>query len=189
MIDNKLPEIMRTAIYNELKMLCDESTEIHITKYELFTAARKKTDSWIGYKEHKAEINNIINDFCETYGYTFTIRQNYHECGHMVNEYFIITEPIEACVSKSTRNRIYIPAHIVKSAGFIPGQKCAYIKTSDQWGNTYFDVVSADVSYKYIHWETMKVMTVEKDGGIRFSVDQFDYITTVTATAGLIRLK
>ncbi len=186
---NKLSVEMVNAIRNELEMLCENSTNIRITKYELFTNARKKADEWIGYKQYKTEINNIITSFCESNGYSVTIRKVDHECGHIVNEYFITTEEVSCESVKATRNRIYIPAHVVRAAGFKPGEKCSVWKSAVCCD--VYDIAPHDnIKYFINDYNLVTVVTVEKNGCIRFtSNNDLVCLPECTAVAGKISVE
>lgn len=185
---NKLSVEMVNAIRNELEMLCENSTNIRINKYDLFTSARNKVNEKVGYKQHKTEIKNIITGFCESNDYSVTIRKVDHECGHIVDEYFITTEEVISESVKTTRNRIYIPAHVVRAAGFKPGEKCSV------WSAVGLDVydIAQHGNMKYFindyNWVTD--VTVEKNGCIRFtSNNDAICLAECTAVAGKISIE
>lgn len=186
---NKLSAEMVNAIRNELEMLCENSTNIRINKYDLFTNARNKVNEKVGYKQHKTEINNIITNFCESNGYSVIIRKVDHECGHIVNEYFITTEEVICESIKATRNRIYIPAHVVRAAGFKPGEKCSVWSAI---GLDIYDIAQHDNYMKYFinDYNLVAVVTVEKNGCIRFtSNNNAICLAECTAVAGKISIE
>lgn len=188
-VNNMLSTAMNNAIRNELKILCENSTNVYTTKYELFINARKATDEWVGYTQHKSEINNIINSFCESNGYSVSTRKVKHECGHIVTEYFITTEEVSCESIKGTRNRIYIPAHIVRAAGFKPGEKCSVWKPT-----IYCDVYDIarykNMKYFINDYTWITNVTVEKNGCIRFTLNNdLVCIPECTAVAGKISVE
>lgn len=128
-----LSEAMKNAMVETLNVLCSESTDIKISKYELFQMAREKSDEWVKYSEiNSAEIESIITEFCNENDYIVTSEMIYSN-DKKYNQFKIVTEKFEqqsVPLNIQSRGRIAIPAVAVKALGYKPGDNVEIAKVA-----------------------------------------------------------
>lgn len=182
----ELSENMKNEIRNQLDKVCADSTNILISKYELFTAARDVVGDHVRYHAVRKEVEDIIGRYLVEHKYPYLIKWN-----GKYNEYYITTEEVSATVESKSRNRITIPANIVRTAGLEPGDLAMFdvYFNEDLLKNCYifskFEHEHGRIENGY-RWVAERYYTVDKDNAIRMTVDSNN--AELTATAGEIKV-
>jgi hypothetical protein len=167
----KISEDMYVAIIEVLqKKIEDSDGKTAIDKYSLFCAARDITGESIRYTDiDKKELHEIILGFCKEYEYECNVDKS----GKYI-KYEIL--PIFDCIdlTPDSRNRVYIPKYIAESLGYFANEFCTIHKTENKHGKIkYVITTNKDKLDEYhlteVDWSDV---IVEKDGGIRFTVDE-----------------
>lgn len=173
------PDI-KNEIINMLTELGNTSTDITINKYDLFKTARKTVcDNWdygTGkeyptnyYKNVKQEVDTIIKNWVIENKYELILKTN-PEFGYI--EYFVITEqPTSDAVILDKRNRVTIPANIVKTAGLKPGDKVYGAWDIAKNDNTNIEPATIYFNINDNPTDATKY-TVEKSGIIRVTLPE-----------------
>lgn len=182
-----LSEAMKNEITNQLNEICADSTNIVLSKYEIFKAARDKVNDIVNYRNVRGEVRDIIENFLMTNVYSFTTRWN-----GKFTEYFITTEDNEVTLSKSTRGRVLIPKNLVEAAGLKAGDKAIFeiYATADYDEYFYlYDLNDRVLDNKLVNYCGSIQYTVEKNGNIRLTVHPLNDSVTAKAGAGWISVE
>ena len=182
-----LSETMENEIVNQLNEICADSTNIVLSKYEIFKAARNKVNDIVNYRNVRSEVRDIIENFLMTNKYSFTTRWN-----GKFTEYFITTEDNEVTLTKGSRDRILIPKNLVEAAGLKAGDKAVFeiYATADYDEYFYlYDLNDCVLDSKLVNYCGAIQYTVEKNGHIRMTVHPLNNTVTVKAGAGWITVE
>ena len=182
-----LSEAMKNEIVNQLNEICADSTNIMLSKYEVFTAARNKVNDIVNYRNVRNEVRDIVENFLAANAYNYITRWN-----GKFTEYFITTEDNEVTVSKGSRGRILIPKNIVETAGLKAGDTAVFeiYATADYDEYFYlYDLSDRILDSKLVNYCGTIQYTVEKNGGIRMTVHPLNDTVTVKAAAGWISVE
>ena len=176
-------EKLYDALVKVLEDLTAASTNIKTSKYEIFLEARRNVPAEYQerYAENKGEVDCLVENFCLMNNFTLSKHFN----GNWV-DLFINTEPVETTLEVSSRNRVYIPAEYTRQAGFTSGDY-VYVAQYDGTNDMPIYEITRDKP-DFKNTNIVRGATVEKHGGIRFTVP-FDQAVTnkqVTVGAGVI---
>lgn len=179
-----LSNVMKNEIVKQLDEMCADSTNIEITKYELFKAARNKVNDIVNYRNVRNEVRTLIEDYLMEHNYSYTINWN-----GKYNEYFITTEVNEIKVNKISRGRILISKALVEAAGLHASDSVVFeiYATADYDEYFYiYNIQNADLESKWVNYCGSIRYTVEKSGCIRLTAHPLDDMVTIKSGAGYI---
>ena len=167
----KISEDMYVAIIEVLQKKIEDSTgKTVVDKYSLFCAARDITGESIRYNDiDKKELTKVIINFCKEYDYECNIDRS----GKYIRyEIIPVFDSIE--LNPGSRNRVYIPKYIAESLGYFANEFCTIHKTENKHGKIKYVITkNKDKLDEYhlteVDWSDVYV---ERDGGIRFAVDE-----------------
>jgi hypothetical protein len=156
-------ELMCT-INNYLYELCEDSTNVVITKYDMF----KDLDLPGSYRDYRECLGNCITDFVEANGYDLNIRYTKNAAGKVYREYVIVTE--KEYKETGTRNRVYVRKDILNVCGIQPGNICR-CSFADENGKCVL-YISTDACFVPTDCIKSAYCTVEKTGGLRVTLPE-----------------